>query len=257
MRNNILLALGFALAAYCLSGCVAAPSTTQYVLVPVWSNGQDLPGLDRRSILESRRPGSIVSIRADDQLAGLGASFAVAIQNKSSTVLDFAPTNIKASANGKALSVLAANELRAEMQERLRGFINATIRTDQRDIASASAEANRDYRFNNFGGCPAGRGDCQVFSDDNGRNYRQDRIDRQLDADTVAAAAAQLQATEDWISRKALHPFQVAPGELNGGIFVVQIPPAGGRVDLLITFNGTDHAFAFFASRTVAPGARP
>lgn len=257
MQNNILLATGFALAAYCMSGCVAAPSTTQYALVPVWTNGQDLPGLDSRTTLELRQPGSIVSIRADDQLAGLGASFAVAIQNKSGAVLEFAPSDIKASANGKVLPVLSANELSAEMQGRVRGFINATIRTDQKDIASASAEANRDYRFNNFGGCPAGRGDCQVFSDDNGRNYRQDRIDRQLDADTVATAAAQLQATQEWISRKALHSFRVAPGELNGGIFVVQIPAGGGRLDLRIVINGTDHAFAFFASPAATPAARP
>lgn len=253
MQNNLRVAAACALMALTLPACAVAPSPTTYTLVPVWTNGQDLPGLDSRTTLESRRPGSIVSIRADEQLAGFGASFAVAIQNKSGGVLGFSPSDIKASANGKTLRVLAANELSAEMRGRVRGFINASVRTGPKDIASASEEANRDYRFNNFGGCPAGRGDCQVFSDDTGRTYRQDRIDRQLDADTVAAAAVQLQASEEWISRRALHAFEVAPGELNGGIFVVELPPNGARIDLRIGIDGADHAFAFLASPTAAP----
>lgn len=257
MQHNILLAACLALAATCVSGCETSRSTTQYALVPVWTNGQDVPGLDSRTTLESRQPGGIVSIRADDQLADLGASFVVVVQNRSGAALEFAPSDIKASLNGTPLSVLAASEIYGEMQGRVRGFVNATVRMDSQDIEAATDEANRNYRFNNFGGCPAGQAGCQIFSDDNGSNYRQDRIDRQLDADTVAAAAAQLQAIQEWTARTALRPFQLAPGDMNGGVFVVQLPPAGGRVDLRIRFNGTDHAFAFLASPLSIPAASP
>jgi hypothetical protein len=255
--RNILVAAGFALMATCVSGCETAQSTTRYALVPVWTNGQDVPGLDSRTTLESRQPGGIVFIRADDQIAGFGASFVVGVQNKSGAALEFSPGDIKASVNGMALPVLAAKEFSAEMEGPMRGFIKATIRMDRQDIDAASQETNRNYRFNNYGGCPAGQGGCQIFSDDNGSDYRQDRIDRQLDADTVATAAAQLQATRGWISLRALRPLRVAPGEMSGGIFTVKLPPTGGRVDLRITFNGSDHAFAFLASALATPAARP
>jgi hypothetical protein len=220
----------------------------RYALVPVWTNGQDVPGLDSRTTLESRQPGGIVSIRADDQFADFGAGFALVLQNKSGAPVEFAPANITASIDGRVLPVLSANELDIEMKGRVRGFIKATSRTDRQDIDNASAEKNRDYRFNNFGGCPAGQAGCQVFSDDNGSTYRQDRINRELEADTVAATALELQSTQSLISRKALRPLHLAPEGMSGGIFVVKLPPEGGRIDLRITFNGSNHAFAFIAS---------
>ena len=176
MRCIILATAGSALMAASLAGCETAASTTRYALVPIWTNGQDVPGLDSRTTLESRQPGGIVSIRADDQFADFGASFVVVVQNKSGGPLEFSPGDIKVSVNGKTLPVLAANELDAEMKRQVSGFIKATSRTDRQDIDAASDETNRDYRFNNYGGCPAGQAGCQVFSDDNGGNYRQDRI---------------------------------------------------------------------------------
>jgi hypothetical protein len=93
-------------------GCSTAPTPQiTYALVPVKSNGQDLPGLDTKTTLESRQPGGIVSIRGDEQFAAFGAGFIVAVQNKSGAPVDFGPKNISASVNGKPVTVLAAEEL--------------------------------------------------------------------------------------------------------------------------------------------------
>jgi hypothetical protein len=57
----------------------------RYDLVPVQSNGADLSDLDSRTILESRLPGGIVSIRADEQFAPFGAGFIVAVEKAGCT----------------------------------------------------------------------------------------------------------------------------------------------------------------------------
>src|SRR5262245_37213054 len=108
-RSLILASFAVLLAA---AACTTQPQT-RYPLVPVQSNGTDLPGLDSRTILESRQPGGIVSVRADDQFAAFGASFIIAVQNKSGGSTLFGPNDIQASINGERLAVLAADELDA------------------------------------------------------------------------------------------------------------------------------------------------
>ncbi len=245
MRHTPAAAALAVLLAACSTAAVSGPP--HYALVPIKSNGQQLAGLDSRTILESRQPSGIVSVRADAQFADFGASFIVAVHNKSGGALEFGPKNIAASINGKALPVLAAEELDARVKGQARGFIRATSRTGNVDIAQASAEANREYRFNNWGGCPAGQGGCAVFSDDGGRNYRQDRINRQTEAETVAEVAAKLQASATLIAQKALRTTSIAPEQIGGGVMVVQPPATGGPVDLTITFNGQQHRFTFNA----------
>jgi hypothetical protein len=143
--------------------------------------------------------------------------------------------------------VLAADELDAKLKGVLRGRLRSTSRTETVDIENASAEAAREYRFNNYGGCPAGQGNCQIFSDDGGSIYRQDRINRELQAKTIAEAALTLQAGQSMIER-ALRPSLVAPEQMAGGIIVVEPPKGGGKVDITVTFNGQKHRFAFAAT---------
>jgi hypothetical protein len=243
MKRLVLAALATLLAA---AACTTA-APTRHSLVPVQSNGTDLPGLDAQTILESRQPGGIVSIRADDRYDFFGAGFRIAVHNKSGDPVEFGPENIEATINGQTVPVLAANELDAKLKGIVRGRIRATSRTETVDIGQASAEVEREYRFNNYGGCPAGQGDCQVRSADNGMGYRQDRINRELQAKTVAEAALTLQAGQTMIQR-ALRPALVAPEQMAGGVIVIEPPKAGGKVDLVITFNGHKHRFAFTAT---------
>src|SRR5689334_9835281 len=108
MQRNLIalvLAAGFAACS------TTAPGSTHYALVPVKSNGQALEGMDNRVTLESRQPGGIVSIRAEEQFASFGAGFIVAVQNKGSAPFQFGPKNIEASVGGKQVAVLAAEEL--------------------------------------------------------------------------------------------------------------------------------------------------
>lgn len=238
-----LLALG-------IGGC-STPAAVRYSLVPIQSNGADLTGLDSRTILESRQPGGIVSVRADEQFAQFGAGFIVAVQNKSGAALDFGPANIEASVDGQKLPVLAAEELDARIKADARSYLRATSRAGGVDIEAASESATREYRFNNYGGCPAGQAGCQVFSDDNGSNYRQDRISRTLEAETVAQTAIVLQANQALIAQRALKHASVGPEEMAGGVMVVEPPKTGGTVDLTVTFNGQKHRFAFAAKPAV------
>ena len=71
--------------------------------MPVSTNGQDLVGLTGAAMIESRQPGGIVSVRADTQFSDFGASFIVAVQNKTEGAADFGPQNISATVDGKAL----------------------------------------------------------------------------------------------------------------------------------------------------------
>lgn len=234
-----LLALGVA--------ACSTPGPTRYSLVPVQSNGADLTGLDSRTILESRQPGGIVSVRADEHFASFGAGFLVAVQNKSGQPQDFGPANVQASVNGQKLAVLAAEELDERVKADARSYLRATSRTGTADFEAASETATREYRFNNYGGCPAGQAGCQIFSDDNGSNYRQDRINRTLQAQTVAETAVALQANQAAIAQRALKHASVGPEQMAGGVLVVEPPPGGGKVDLTVTFNGQTHRFAFDA----------
>ncbi|HEX5007198.1 MAG TPA: hypothetical protein VFV70_08810 [Hyphomonadaceae bacterium] len=235
-----------------LAALLAAPACTtsepvRYALVPVQSNGADLPGLDSQTILESRQPGGIVSVRADERFDFFGAGFFVAVHNKSGGPVDFGPENVQASIDGHAIPVLAADELDAKLKGRIRGRLRSTSRTDTVDIENASAEVEREYRFNNYGGCPAGQGTCQIFSADGGSGYRQDRINRELQAKTIAEAALTLQTGQAMIQR-ALRPALVAPEQMSGGVIVVEPPKRGGKVDLVVTFNGRKHSFTFTAT---------
>ena len=247
MNRLILAALAALLAA---SACTTVSEPARYSLVPVQSNGTDLPGLDAQTILESRQPGGIVSIRADNRFEFFGAGFLVAVHNKSGGPVDFGPGNVEASINGQKVAVLAAEELDAKLKGFVRSRVRSTSRTETVDIEDASAQVEREYRFNNFGGCPAGQSGCQVFSADNGSVYRQDRINRELQAKTVAEAALTLQAGEAMIQR-ALRPALVAPEEMAGGVIVVEPPRSGGKVDITVTFDGQKHRFAF----SVTPAA--
>lgn len=247
MKRRLAATALSALLAIALAGCAASPPPARYSLVPVQSNGADLNGLDARTILESRQPGGIVSVRAEEQFAGFGAGFLVAVQNKTGAAQDFGPANIEASVNGQKLAVLAAEELDARVTADARSYIRANTRSGPVDFEAASAEAEREYRFNNYGGCPAGQGNCQIASADNGSVYRQDRINRTLEAQTVAETALALQANQTLIAQRALKQTSVAPEQMTGGVMVVQPPKGGGKVDLTVTFNGQKHRFAFAA----------
>lgn len=240
------------LIATCLiaSACTAiAPGP--FSVTPVESNGQALAGLDGSTTLESRHPGGIVSIRIDPRFSELGVAFLIATQNKGAAPIEFGPQNIAASVNGRPAAVLAAAELEQRVLERTRGFLRATSRSDRVDVTNASEDFNREYRFNNYGGCPAGQSGCQIYSADNGAGYRQDRIDRQRDADNLGEVAVALQSDLALISQRALTPAALAPEQMTGGLFVVEPPANGGRIDLVVTVNGQRHQFGF----TAAPGA--
>jgi hypothetical protein len=245
MKRQQTIAALFALIA--ASACASTQQQQRYALVPVQSNGTDLPGLDSGTILESRQPGGIVSVRADDQFASFGAGFIVAVHNKSGGPLDFGPTNIEVLVNGQKLPILAANELDAKVKAEARGYLRATSRTGEVDIEAATAEVAREYRFNNYGGHAAGT-QSLAYTDDQGAGYRQDRIARELQAKTIAEAAAKLQTNQALISQKALRPALVAPEQMSGGVIVVEPPKNGGKVDLTVTFNGQKHRFVFTAT---------
>jgi hypothetical protein len=251
MYRHRIAAASIALMAVGLGACAtAATSLVHYNLVPVKSNGQALTGMDSRTTLESRQPGGIVSIKADSQFAEFGAGFVVAVQNKGAGPIEFGPQNIEASVGGKPLQVMAAEELDAKAKASLRGYVRATSRTETQDISNASDAANREYEYNNVGGNAAGQGggaSC-VLSADHCTTYRQDRINREWQAKTVAEAASKLQANEQLIAKKALHTSQVKPNEIAGGVMVVQPPPSGGVVDITITINGQKHRFSFNAT---------
>ncbi len=236
-----------------LAACsTAAPQQTRYALTPVKSNGQTLQGMDSQVTLESRQPGGIVSIKADEQFASFGAGFVVAVQNKGAAPLQFGPRNIEASINGKSLPVLGAEELDAKVKASIRSFVRATSRTQTVDISNASDSVNRDYQYNNVGGNAAGQGggaSCALTAD-HCATYRQDRINREWQARTVAEAGANLQANEQLIAKRALHASEIQPNGMAGGVMVVEPPPSGGVVDITITINGQNHRFSFNATPT-------
>jgi len=244
--------LAAVLLALATAGCASAATETHFALVPVKSNGQDLPGLDSRTTLQSRQPGGIVSVRADPDYVNFGAGFVVAVQNKSAGPLDSGPGNIEASAAGKRLNVLSAEELETRAKAKLAGYIRATNRTGTTEIDKATAAAERQYRYETFGGNPVGQGggaSCVLSSTDNCRNYRVDRENREADARVIAETAVALQQNEILL-KKALHPATVAPEQMAGGIIVIEPPKSGGPVDITITFNGQKHRFTFNVTPT-------
>jgi hypothetical protein len=248
---SIALFAGTLLAGSLLAACASTPGAAQHFsLVPTESNGQALTGYDSTTTLESRQPGGIVSVRADDQFAEFGASFIVAVHNKSGGPLEFGPQNISATVNGKAIPVLAADELDERVKDQARGYLRATSRTGGVDFEAASAQATREYRFNNYGGNAAGQGGLSGCAtvDDACRSYRTDQVNREADAKLVAETAVKLQQNMQLISRKALRPASVAPEGIAGGVIVVEPPRGGGPVKLVITVNGAQHRFTFAAT---------
>ena len=236
-----------------LAACAGGPSAVQrFSLIPTESNGQALSGYDSKTTLESRQPGGIVSVRADDQFSQFGASFIVAVQNKSGGAMEFGPRNISASVNGKPIAVLAADDLDARVKGQARGYLRATSRTGGVDVEKATPTVSREYRFNNYGGNAAGQGGnagCAA-TDDGCRSYRVDRDNREADAKLLADAAAKLQQNTALISQKALRTESVAPEAMAGGVIVVEPPKEGGPVKLVVTVNGQQHRFTFAATPT-------
>lgn len=252
MTQSLIVLTAAAMAAVlaAISGCASTPAVAQhYSLVPVRSNGQDLAGMDSHTILESRQPGGIVSVRAEENFAEFGAGFIVAVRNMSGAPQEFGPRNIEATVNGSKLQVMAADELQKKIEGEARGYLRATSRTGSVDIEAATPDVSREYRFNNFGGHPAGT-QSLAYGDDNGSNYRQDRLNRDLEAKTIAGVATSLQLSQQIISQRALRPATVTPDQMVGGVVVVQPPKTGGNVDLVVTFNGQKHRFTFAATPT-------
>jgi hypothetical protein len=248
--NRLILAASLAGALAGLAACASAPTAQQrFTLTPTQSNGQTLTGYNSRTILESRQPGGIVSVRADTNFAEFGASFIVAVQNKTGGPVEFGPQNVSASINGAAVRVLAAEELDAKVKSDAAGFVRATSRTGGVDVEAATPFATSEYRFNNFGGNAAGNGGGASCALNEGcRDYRIDREARQADARMLAEAASKLQTNAALISQKALRKETVAPEAMAGGVVVVQPPKNGGPVSLTVTFNGQQHRFVFAAT---------
>jgi len=219
--------------------------------VPTKSNGQDLPGLDAKTTLESRQPGGIVSVRAEPDYAAEGAGFIVAVQNKSGAPVDFGPQNVEATAGGQKLAILSAEELDAKAKAKLAGYIRATNRTGTTDIDKATASAQREYQYETVGGNAVGQGGMAscALTTDHCRSYRTDRENREADAKVIAETAAALKQNE-LLLKKALRPATVGPEQMAGGMVVVQPPKAGGPVDVTVTFNGQKHRFTFNATPT-------
>jgi len=230
----------------CAAACTAiAPPS--YTVAPVRSNGQDLQNLDDRTTLESRDPTGIVAVRADDQFADFGVGFAIVVHNLGGEPTEFGPTQVEARLNGRPVEILAAAELSVKATGVVKGYVRATSGR-RRTIEEATEDFNREYRFNNYGGCPAGQSCCQVYSADNGSRYRQDRISREREAQTVARAALDLVGWQTLIAQRALRPSRVGPNAITGGVLVVEPPPVAGEIELRINFNGKSHVFAFRVS---------
>src|SRR5690348_13964017 len=123
---NRRFAATLAVLAVAAAGCASTPPETHFSLVPTKSNGQDLPGLDAKTTLESRQPGGIVSVRVEPDYVAAGAGVIVAVQNKSAGPVDFGPQNVEATAGGQKLAILSAEELDAKAKAKLAGYIRAT-----------------------------------------------------------------------------------------------------------------------------------
>jgi hypothetical protein len=253
MKRAIAILAGTLLAGSLLAACATGPAAVQHFsLIPTESNGQSLSGFDAKTTLESRQPGGIVSVRADDQFSEFGASFIIAVQNKSGGPMEFGPQNISATVNGKALPVMAADELDARVKDQARGFLRANSRTGGVSSEAATPSATSDYRFNNYGGNAAGSGggNSCALALDGCRDYRVDRDNREADAKLIADAALKLQQSSQLISHKALRRENVAPDAMAGGVIVVEPPKSGGPVKLIVTVNGKQHKFTFTATPT-------
>jgi len=253
MKRATALLAGTLLAGSLLAACATGPAAVQHFsLIPTESNGQPLSGTDSKTTLESRQPGGIVSVRADDQFSEFGASFIVAVQNKSGGPMEFGPQNISASINGKPIAVLAADELDARVKDQARGYLRANSRTGDPGAENATPMATSEYRYNNYGGNAAGSGggNSCALALDGCRDYRVDRDNREADAKLIADAALKLQQSSQLISHKALRRANVAPDGMAGGVIVVEPPKGGGPVKLVVTVNGKEHKFTFAATPT-------
>ena len=234
------------------AACAAAP--TAYELTPRAANGQDLTtiaGLGPGTLLESRRPGGVVVVRAAEQFSDHGASFAVAVQNAGSAPVAFGPANVVAHSGGRLLHIYTPEELDAGIQGNARQILKASERIDdpsnpRRDIETASLEVSRQESFNNFGGCPAGEARCLFNSGDLGYSYRHERTDRLLNLETSFDMAQKLTLELPEL-QKTLRAVSVEPGAMGGGLVVVEHPPRGGVVDITVTFAGQAHTFSYDA----------
>jgi hypothetical protein len=253
MKRATALLAGTLLAGSLLAACASGPKTAQHFnLIPTESNGQALTGFDSTTTMESRQPGGIVSVRAENQFSQFGASFIIAVQNKSGGPMEFGPKNISATVNGKPTAVLAAEELDQRVKNEARGYLRATSRTSDVGAENATLAATREYQYNNYGGNAAGTGGFSgcAMALDGCRNYRVDRDNREADAKLIAEAALKLQLSSQLISHKALRRENVAPEGVAGGVIVVEPPKGGGPVKLVVTVNGKEHKFTFAATPT-------
>ncbi|HEV7693114.1 MAG TPA: hypothetical protein VGO52_19925 [Hyphomonadaceae bacterium] len=251
MKHAIALVAGTLLAGSLLAACAGGPKAAHHFsLIPTESNGQALTGFDSTTTMESRQPGGIVSVRAENQFSQFGASFIIAVQNKSGSPMEFGPQNISATVNDKPIAVLAADELDQRVKSEARGYLRATSRTSDVGAENATPAATREYQYNNYGGNAAGTGGFSgcAMAVDGCRNYRVDRDNREADAKLIADAAVRLQLSSQLISHKALHRESVAPEGVAGGVIVVEPPKSGGPVKLVITVNGKEHKFTFAAT---------
>jgi hypothetical protein len=251
MKHATALVAGTLLAGSLLAACASGPKAVQHFsLIPIESNGQPLTGFDSTTTMESRQPGGIVSIRAENQFSNFGASFIVAMQNKSGGPMEFGPQNISATVNDRPIAVLAADELDQRVKGEVRGFLRATSRTGTVAVENATSQATNEYRFNNYGGNAAGAGGFSgcALALDGCRNYRVDRDNREADAKLIADVAVRLQLSSELISKKALRKENVAPEAIAGGVIVIEPPKEGGPVKLIITVNGKQHRFTFAAT---------
>lgn len=240
-----------AAAAMLLAAAACASGPEPYELKAVASNGQDLRGVSstRATILESRQPAGIVSVRQSDLLSEYGVSFIVAAKNEGTEAAAFGPENVAASIGGRPAAVFDAGELDDKVRGNVRAFMRATDRGDPastRAVDAGRPDVALEYTYNNYGGCPAGQGRCQIESPDVGSVYRHDRIDRERNLSNAMTAASVLEKDLAAIG-STLKPALVAPGAVGGGVVVIQPPRPGEILELVITFAGQPHRFSFEA----------
>ncbi len=255
LRSILGLGLALSLAA-CATDTAANTTRPKYALRASMANGQDLGGLriGPATLLESRQPAGVVSLKLSDQLRRYGAAFVVVAQNTGGAETSFGPANVSASVGGRALPVYSPEELDARARGDARSKIRAYDRSDPsetRDIESASLSAQTEHSHNNWGGCPAGKSGCLIYdTDDVGRSYRMGELDREWNYRSSIEVAAQLAQDMPAIEKAVLRSAAVKPGGIAGGVVVVQHPAPGETVDVTITFAGQKHSFSFVAQPT-------
>ncbi len=239
-----------------LGGCATSAGTSaapRFALRPTASDGQDLTRMNvaEDTVLESRRPGGIVSIQATDHLSSYGASFVLAARNLGEAPLVFGPENVSASADGRPVRVYTAEKLGETVQRKVGAMMKTETRSvsgTRRDLEAASVSATTDHTFNNYGGCPAGQGGCRVY-DGTLTDYNWDENERQLNYETSRRAAAILAKDAGAVNQHVLKSAPIAPGGTMGGVVVLESPKVGETIDLVVTFGGQTHRFSYLAQK--------